>query len=77
MLACITNSGFVLQPNMQERDLGRCAPTLEGLDPSTVRAFCTDLCRVAHGCRVCMPACEEFCPEATFSTIECGDTCAA
>jgi len=21
-----------------------------------------------------MPACEEFCPEATFSTIECGDT---
>jgi len=46
---CITNSGFVLQPNTQEREFGRCAPTLEGLDPSTVRAFCVDLARIAHG----------------------------
>jgi len=74
---CITNSGFVLQPNMQERDFGRYAPTLKGLDPSTVRAFYVDLCRVAHGYGVYMPAYEEFCPEATFSTIECGDTCTA
>jgi len=71
---CITNSGFPLQPNIQERDFGRYAPTLEGLDPSTVRAFYVDLCRVAHGYGVYMPAYEEFRPEDTFSTIECGDT---
>ena len=70
---CIANSGFVLQPNTQERDFGLCAPTLEGSDPSTVRDFCVNLCRVAHGCGVCMPACEEFRPEDTFSMIECGD----
>jgi len=74
---CITNSGFVLQPNMQERDFGRYAPTLEGLDPSTVRAFYVDLCRVAHGYGIYMPAYEEFRPEDTFSMIECGDTRAA
>jgi len=36
--------------------------------------FYLDLCRVAHGCGVYMPACEEFRPEDTFSRIECGDT---
>jgi len=74
---CITNSGFLLQPNMQEWDFGRYAPTLEGLDPSTVRAFYIDLCRVAHGYGIYMPAYEEFRPEDTFSMIECGDTCTA
>jgi len=74
---CITSSGFVLQPNIQERDFGRYAPTLESLDLAMVRAFYVDLCCVAHGYGVYMPAYEEFCPEATFSTIECGDTRAA
>ena len=64
----------MLQPNIQERDFGRYAPTLEGLDPATVRAFYVDLCRVAHSYGIYMPAYEEFCPETTFSTIECGDT---
>jgi len=36
---CITCSGFVLQPNIQERDFARHAPHLENLDPSTVRMF--------------------------------------
>jgi len=35
--------------------------------------FCIDLCRVAHDCGIYLPACEEFQPEDTFSTIECGD----
>jgi len=74
VIGCITNSGFVLQPNIQERDFGRYAPTLEGLDPSTVRAFYVDLCRVAHGYGIYMPAYEEFRPEDTFSMIECSDT---
>jgi len=70
---CITNSGFVLQPNIQEQDFGRYAPTLEGLDPSMVRGFYIDLCRVAHGYGIYMPAYEEFRPEDTFSRIECSD----
>jgi len=45
---CITSSGFMLQPNVQERDFGRYAPSLANLDPSTVRMFYLDLCRVAH-----------------------------
>jgi len=45
---CIASSGFVLQPNIQEQDFARCAPHLKNLDPSTVRMFCHDLCRVAH-----------------------------
>jgi len=36
---CITSSGFVLQPNIQERDFARYAPYLENLDLSTVRMF--------------------------------------
>jgi len=28
---CITSSGYVLQPNIQEREFGRYAPTLEDL----------------------------------------------
>ena len=71
---CITSSGFMLQPNIQERDFGRYAPSLANLDPSTVRMFYLDLCRVAHDHGTYMPAYEEFQPEDTFSTIECGDT---
>jgi len=71
---CITSSGFVLQPNIQERDFARCAPHLENLDPSTVRMFCNDLCRVAHNHGIYMPAHEEFRPEDAFSHIERGDT---
>jgi len=41
---CVTSSGFVLQPNIQERDFARCAPHLKNLDPSTVRMFYHDLC---------------------------------
>jgi len=71
---CITNSGFMLQPNIQERDFGRCTPSLANLDPATVRMFYLDLCRVAHDHGIYVPAHEEFRPEDTFSRIECGDT---
>ena len=71
---CVTSSGFMPQPNIQEREFGCCAPSLKGLDPLTVRMFHLDLCRVAHDCGICLPACEEFQPEDAFSTIECGDT---
>jgi len=71
---CITNSGFMLQPNIQERDFGRCAPSLASLDPATVRMFYLDLCRVAHDHGIYVPAYEEFRPEDTFSRIECSDT---
>jgi len=71
---CITSSGFLLQPNIQEQEFGRYAPSFESLDPSTVRMFYLDFCRVAHDYGICVPACEEFRPEDTFSTIECGDT---
>jgi len=71
---CITSSGFVLQPNIQEQDFARYAPCLENLDPSTVRMFYQDLCRIAHDHGICMPAHEEFQPEETFSQIECCDT---
>jgi len=33
---CITSSGFLLQPNTQERNFGRHAPTLGGLDSQLV-----------------------------------------
>mgnify|MGYP007080209337 CR=1 FL=1 len=72
-MGCVTSSGFMLQPNIQEREFGRCAPSLEGLDPSAVRQFYIDLCRVAHDYGVYLPACEEIRPEETFSVIECGD----
>jgi len=39
---CITSSGFMLQPNIQEQEFGRYAPSLESLDPSTVRMFYID-----------------------------------
>jgi len=71
---CIACSGFMLQPNIQERDFARCAPHLENLDPSTVRMFHNNLCRVAHDHGIYMPAHEEFRPEETFSRIECGDS---
>jgi len=71
---CITNSGFLLQPNIQEQDFGRYAPSLANLDPATVRMFYLDLCRVAHDHGIYVPAYEEFRPEDTFSRIECGDT---
>jgi len=70
---CITSSGFMLQPNIQERDFGRYAPSLANLDPSTVRMFYLNLCRVAHDHGIYMPAYEEFRPEDTFSRIECCD----
>jgi len=71
---CITSSGFMLQPNIQERDFGRYAPLLEGLDPLTICQWYINLCRVAHDCGIYLPAYEEFRPEETFSVIECGDT---
>jgi len=71
---CITSSGFVLQPNIQERDFAQCAPHLKNLDPSTVRMFHVDLCRVAHDHGIYMPAREEHRPEETFSRIECNDS---
>jgi len=71
---CITSSGFMLQPNIQEREFGRYAPSLESSDPSRVRMFYIDFCRVAHDYGIYVPAYEEFQPEDTFSTIECGDT---
>ena len=57
---CITSSGFMLQPNIQEREFGRYAPSLESLDPSTVRMFYIDFCRVAHDYAIYVPAYEEF-----------------
>jgi len=71
---CVTTSGFMLQPNIQEREFGRYAPSLEGLDPATVHMFYINLCRVAHDYGIYMPAYEELRPEDTFSKIECGDT---
>ena len=70
----VTSSGFMLQPNIQERDFDRYAPSLKSLDPSSVRMFYIDLCRVAHDSGIYMPAYEEFRPEVTFSKIACGDT---
>jgi len=64
----------MLQPNVQEREFGRHAPSLDSLDLALVRLFYLDLCRVAHDYGICMPAYEEYRPEDTFSTIECGDT---
>jgi len=64
----------MLQPNIQEQEFGRYAPSLESLDPSTVRMFYIDFCQVAHDYGIYMPAYEEYRPEVTFSTIECGDT---
>jgi len=71
---CITSSGFMLQPNIQEQEFGRYAPLLDSLDPASVRMFYLDCCQVAHACGIYMPAYKEFRPEDTFSTIECGDT---
>jgi len=71
---CITASGFMLQPNIQEREFGHHAPSLDSLDPTSVRLFYLNLCRVAHDYGVYLPAYEEYRPEVTFSTIECGDT---
>jgi len=59
---CITSSGFMLQPNIQEQEFGRYAPSLESLDPSTVRMFYIDFCRVAHDYGIYVPAYEEFRP---------------
>jgi len=71
---CITSSGYVLQPNIQEREFGRYAPTLEDLDPAKVRNWYNDMVRVAHDFGIYLPAYEEYRPEETFSVIECGDT---
>ena len=38
----ITSSGFLLQPNIQERDFSRCAPMLESLDPAMVHQWYQD-----------------------------------
>jgi len=70
---CITSSGFMLQPNIQEREFRRHAPSLDSLDPASVRLFYLDLCRVAHDYGIYMPAYEEFQPQDTFFTIECSD----
>jgi len=52
----ITASGFLLQPNIQEREFGRHAPSLTSLDPTSVRLFYLDRCRVAHEYGMCVPA---------------------
>jgi len=70
----ITASGFLLQPNTQEQEFGRHAPSLASLDPTSVRLFYLDLCKVAHEYSTYVPAYEEHRPEVTFSTIECDDT---
>jgi len=57
---CITSSGFMLQPNTQEREFGCFAPLLDGLDLLKVCQFCCDLCRVGHDYGSYLPACEEF-----------------
>jgi len=64
----------MLQPNIQEREFRQYAPTLEGLDPSTVRQWYINFCRVAPDYGIYVPAYEEFRPEETFLVIECGDT---
>jgi len=70
---CITASGFMLQPNIQEQEFRCHAPSLDSLDPTSVRLFHLDLCQVAHDYSIHLPAYEEYQPEVTFSTIECGD----
>jgi len=57
---CITSSGFMLQPNIQECDFGRYVPMLEGLDPSTVHQWYIDFCQVGHDYGIYVPAHEEF-----------------
>ena len=74
---CITTSGFVLQPNIQEREFARYAPMLDSLDPANVFQHYRDLCRVGHDHGVHMPAYEEHCPERSLMEIECGDTVTA
>jgi len=64
----------MLQPNIQERKFGRCAPTLDGLNPSKVRQFYIDLCWVGHDYGVYLLVYEEFRSEDTFSVIKCGNT---
>jgi len=71
---CITASGFMLQPNIQEREFGHHAPSLDSLDPTLVHLFYLGLCRVAHDYGIYLPAYKEYRPEVTFSTIECSDT---
>jgi len=56
----ITASGFLLQPNIQEREFGRHAPSLASLDPTSVRLFYLDLCRVAHEYGIYVPAYKEY-----------------
>ena len=58
--ACITASGFMLQPNIQEQEFGCHAPSLDSLDPALVCLFYLYLCQVAHDYRIYMPAYEEF-----------------
>jgi len=56
----ITASGFLLQPNIQEREFGRHAPSLTNLDPTLVRLFYLDLCQVAHEYSVYLLAYKEY-----------------
>ena len=71
---CVTSSGHVLQPNIQDREFARYAPMLDNLDPANVYQFYQDLCRVGHEHGVYFPAYEDYCPERSFDDIECGDT---
>ena len=70
---CITASGLILQPNVQEKDFLRAAPYLESLNPATVYYWFRDLQRAAHDNGIWVPAYEEFCPERSFMNILCGD----
>ena len=71
---CVTGSGHILQPNIQEREFARYAPMLDTLDPANVFQYYRDLCRVGHENGVYIPAYEDYCPERSLDDIECGDT---
>ena len=55
---CVAASGFILQPNIQEREFARYAPMLDSLDPANVFQYCRALCRVSHDYGVRLPAYE-------------------
>jgi len=57
---CIIGSGCLLQPNIQEREFGRYAPSLEDLDPAKVRNWYNDVVHVGHDFGICLLAYKEF-----------------
>jgi len=63
---CITSSGYVLQPNIQEREFGHYAPSLEDLDPAKVRNWYNDMVRVGHDFGIYLPAYEDAITTTSF-----------